>query len=263
MKKGCLIALAIVTGLAILGVIAVAIVFGLTRGASKAGNEFIALTSAGKIEQAYESSSTALKTQQSLESFQRAVESLGLTKVTSASWSNREMKNDRVHLEGSGTTREGAKVPLTMDLIKENGDWKVLAVNLPAAGVAEQPGELKTPSDQELRALLLDSLLSFNQAVQAKSFDRFHDQLSLAWQEQITPEKLASVFQEFTDKEIEIGQLRNLEAIFDKPPAIDANGLLILSGYYLSTPNRVYFTLKYIYEHPSWKLFGIKVDVRE
>jgi hypothetical protein len=263
MKKGCLIALAIVTGLAILGIIVVAIVFGLTSGASKAGNKFIALTSAGKIQQAYESSSTALKTQQSFETFQRAIERLGLAEVTSASWSNREMKNDRVHLEGSGTTRKGGKVPLTMDLIKESNDWKVLAVNVPAAGVAEQSGDLKMPSDPELRALLLDSLLSFNQAVQAKRFDQFHQQLSVAWQEQITSEKLASVFQEFTDKQIDISGVKNLEPIFDKPPAIDSNGLLIVSGYYATTPTRVHFTLKYIYEHPAWKLFGIKVDVRE
>ncbi len=263
MKKGCLIALGVAGGLAVVGVIVVALVFGLTRGAAKAGDDFLALTSSGKIREAYESCSTTLKTQQSFEAFERAVQRLGLTEVTSASWSNREMKNDRVHLDGTGSTRAGGKVPLTMDLIKEAGNWKVVAVNVPAAGVAVAAGEAKMPSDSELRALALDSLLAFNEAVRADDFARFHEQISAAWQEQITAEQLATAFHDFTEKHIDIGGIKDVQPIFNEPPQIDSNGVLVLSGYYPAKPNRVVFRLKYVYEHPNWKLFGIKVNVGE
>ncbi|MEO6971646.1 MAG: hypothetical protein ABI217_12220 [Chthoniobacterales bacterium] len=49
---------------------------------------------------------------------------LGLTDYASVFWSNREIKNDRAHLEGSVTTRAGGTIPLTMELVKENGAWK-------------------------------------------------------------------------------------------------------------------------------------------
>jgi hypothetical protein len=263
MKKGCLIALAVVGGLAVLGAIAVVVVFGLTRGATKAGDDFLALTSSGKIREAYESSATTLKTQQSFEAFERAVQRLGLSEVTSASWSQRELKNDRVHLDGSGRTRSGGKVPLTMDLIKEGGAWKVLAVNVPASGVAASSGETKMPPDTELRALALDSLLAFNDAVQTNDFTRFHQQISAAWQEQITPAKLAEVFHDFVVKQINIAGIKNVQPIFNEPPQVDSNGLLVISGYYPTKPARVVFRLKYIYEHPNWKLFGIKVNTGE
>jgi hypothetical protein len=34
-----------------------------------------------------------------------------------------------------------------------------------------------------------------------------------------------------------------------------------MEGYYPTQPLKVNFKLKYIYEHPAWKLFGINVNV--
>src|SRR3984893_3364444 len=113
MKKGCLIAVA--AGL-VLVVLIILLAFGLTRGAVKAGNEFLGLIGSGKIAAAYESASATLKSQQSVGALEQAVKNLGLTDFTSASWSSRETKNDRARLEGSVKTRSGGKIPLTMEL---------------------------------------------------------------------------------------------------------------------------------------------------
>ena len=81
------------------------------------------------------------------------------------------------------------------------------------------------------------------------------------WQEQITPEKLREIFGDFIDKQVDISSITGVEPILTEPPEIDSNGILILQRYYPTHPARVNFRLKYLYEHPAWKLFGIQVNV--
>jgi len=42
---------------------------------------------------------------------------------------------------------------------------------------------------------------------------------------------------------------------------VNSDGLLILAGHYDGHPYRIQFALKYIYELPSWKLFGLDVNL--
>ena len=258
MKKGCLIALGI--GLALILVILL-VVFGMTRGAVKAGNDFLGLLGSGKIAQAYEEASPTLKSQQTEAVFERGVRQLGLTDFASASWSNREVKNDRGHLEGSITTKSGGKIPLQMELIKEAGKWKVYGVTAPQSGVAAEPGGKQMPADEKLKAMTRESLLAFNQAVKEKSFVNFHKQISTIWQQQITPEKFMESFKPFVDKGVDLSPVKKVDPIFDDPPAIDSQGILTLKGYFPTQPAKVFFRLRYVYEHPSWKLLGIRVNM--
>jgi hypothetical protein len=258
MKKGCLIAVGICLGLV---VIIILLAFGLTRGAVKAGDEFLEQIGSGKIAAAYESASPTLKSQQTAKSFEQAVKDLGLTDFASASWSSRETKNDRARLEGSVKTRSGGKIPLTMELVKESGMWKVIYLSAPQAGVSVEQGGKQLPSDEKSKALALDSLLAFNKAVQDKSFVGFHQQISRRWQEQITPDKLKEVFNQFIEKQIDISRIKEVEPILNAAPQINSDGLLVLEGYYPTHSNKIYFRLKYTYEHPAWKLFGIQVNV--
>jgi hypothetical protein len=258
MKKGCLITIA--AALALI-VIIILVAFGLTRGAVKAGDEFLGLIGSGKVAAAYESASGTLKSQQTLESFEEAVKNLGLTDFASVSWSSREVKNDRAHLEGSVKTRSGGKIPLTMELVKESHVWRVIYLSAPQAGVSVAQAGKQLPPDENSKALALDSLLAFNKAVQQKSFAGFHQQISKKWQEQITPDQLKDVFNQFIEKQIDISPIKQAEPILSAAPQINPDGLLVLEGYYPTHPNKVYFRLKYIYEHPAWKLFGIQVNV--
>src|SRR5258708_2115094 len=146
MKKGCLIAIA--AGL-LLVVIIILLAFGLTRGAVKAGDQFLGLIGSGKIADAYESASPTLKSQQTAKSFEQAVKDLGLTDFASASWSSRETKNDRARLEGSVKTRAGGKIPLTMELVKESGAWKVIYISAPQAGVSVEQRGKQLPSNEK------------------------------------------------------------------------------------------------------------------
>ena len=119
----------------------------------------------------------------------------------------------------------------------------------------------KIPSEKDAKTLARDSLLAFNKAVAAKDFTGFVAQVSKLWQGQVTAAQLAEIFKVFIEQGIDIGFIADLEPIFETPPAIDGDGVLVLKGHYDSKPNKVEFVLKYIYEKPAWKLFGINVHV--
>jgi hypothetical protein len=261
MKKGCLIAAAVgLAGLIFLGVV-IYFGFALTSGVADAGKTFLSQIGSGNIKEAYESASATLKSQQTEEEFEESVKKLGLTDYASASWSNRQMENDRGQLEGSVTTRSGGVIPLRMELIKESGKWKVFALSAPQAGVAAEQSAKAVPSDEKLKAMALESLLAFNKAVQDKSFAAFQEQGSSAFREQLSPEKLLAAFKGFVDQGIDISSIEKVQPVFDTPPAIDAHGVLILKGSYPTKPRPVVFELKYGFESGGWRIQGINVNV--
>ena len=54
--------------------------------------------------------------------------------------------------------------------------------------------------------MVAEALLGFNQAVRTKDFTAFYGQLSDVWKKETTPERLRTTFQEFLDKDIDIGK---------------------------------------------------------
>lgn len=123
-------------------------------------------------------------------------------------------------------------------------------------------GEIPTlPKNKELKALAFDSLFAFNKAVQEKSFAHFHEErLSSLFRKQFPLEKFTAAFQVFIDKGYDISNIAKSEPVFDIPPAIDSDGLLVLQGHYPTQPNKVTFKLTYVYESSAWKLLGINVQ---
>ena len=120
----------------------------------------------------------------------------------------------------------------------------------------------KVPAEKELKTLALNSLLSFNKAVQAKDFTGFHKEISALWQAQVTPTKLKESFQTFIDQQLDISPISAVEPVFDETPKIDGDGVLVVKGSYPTTPTKVDFRLKYLYEKTAWRLVGIKVDAK-
>ena len=162
-------------------------------------------------------------------------------------------------LKGHYATRPN-KVTFKLSYLREGSDWKVLGINAQVVPFVENTG--KVPSDKELRGLALDSLLSFNKAIQARSFEGFYGRIANLWRKETTPEKLLEIFQAFIDQKIDITPITKLEPAFDGSPAINDDGFLVLKGSYPTKPSKVSFELKYVFEDDAWKLVGINVHVK-
>jgi hypothetical protein len=138
----------------------------------------------------------------------------------------------------------------------------IAAVISTSVAHAGESGEV--PEETELKSMTETSLLSFGRAVKKKDFSRFYEDVASVWQKQTSPEKLEEAFSDFLDKGIDLPSVvKEMEPVFNHPAAIGADGVLLIQGYYPTTPNRVIFKLKYLNEEGEWKLVGINVNLKE
>ena len=127
------------------------LVFYFTSGVDDA-EKFLALVAKSDLHSAYGLTSSAFQAQLSEESFADQVKRLGLLDNASATWTSREIKNNQATLSGSVTTKQRGTIPLTMTLVKEDGNWKVLSLLGPQTGVQISSRGKKLPTDEKLRS---------------------------------------------------------------------------------------------------------------
>jgi hypothetical protein len=258
-KRTLLIVAGVLGGIAALGGGLVALIFFLTSGVTTAADQFLALLGQGRTPDAYRSTASAFQRTTDEPAFAQVVAELGLDHFASSSWSSRRFQNDTGAVEGTITTREGGKVPLAIQLVKEGGAWKVLGLTSSNPGAqVRRP----IPSDAQLRELVTATLTAFDAAVQTRDFTAFHAGTARLWQSQTSPPAVQAAFQEFIDKDIRLGTLDATTVVLDQAPIIDANGLLELTGYFVA-PRRVTFKQRYAYEHPAWRLVSLKVSTSD
>ena len=239
---------------------------------------FFEQIAAGRAEDAYESASFNFKAQQNAKGFEATVKDLKLTEFASAQMETENRDRHSVRLRADLKLKSGESVPLIVTLNRETDAWRVFSIRSPrdpATGRIENkfslvgkttslidPVNRPMPDDAVQRRLVRETLLRFNDAIQQQSFDDFYESVSKAWRDQLTKGQLQRAFQPFLDKQVDISGIKDVEAVFDPAPTINSDGLLILTGSYATNPYKVFFSLKFIYELPNWKLFGVDVNLR-
>jgi len=152
----------------------------------------------------------------------------------------------------------------TLKFYREAGEWKLLGINVNLRAAADPNAERpKPPPDAELKKLVRQTLLDFNDAVQTKNFTEFHARASAPLRQQVSPEKLRQAFQAFIDRRVNIASVKDLEPKFDAAPKVDADGVLTVKGAYPTRPTRTAFQLKYFQEKGEWRVLGVNVDTTE
>jgi hypothetical protein len=122
------------------------------------------------------------------------------------------------------------------------------------------------PADDELQAMIKETLLDFDSAVQKADFSDFYSHIAKEWQKQTSPESMKTTFQGFIDKNISIKDIGSLDAEFSPTPSIGREvgfKTLMVEGKYPTTPRSTKFELNYIANGKDWKLSKIVVDTTE
>jgi hypothetical protein len=240
---------------------------------------FMQQISNGQAQEAYQSSTFGFQAQRTAAVFEKAAQDMGLVGYASAQWQTLERDGRTAKVPVVITTRTGQQLPIIVTLLDESGAWRVFSLKSPPSeqtGIAENKFTLvgkataltnsvlqPTPPEEEVRMLVRDNLLRFNNAIATESFDEFYDSVSRKWQEQLTKGQLQRAFQPFIDKKVSIAAVGETEAVLDAAPSVNSEGLLLVSGSYPTQPYRIFFTLKFYYELPAWKLFGLEVNLRQ
>lgn len=248
----------------------------------RAANDFFLMIGQGrleKVQQAYESTSFAFRAGTSFKNFEATARELGLTAgPVSCNWLKAEPQDRDIRLTGEVKSADGKGVPIIVRLTLERGEWRVFSLRNPdRAGKKEidrfslvGKGEAfntaashEMPPLETVQKLTRDSLLLFNEAIQRQDFAEFYSKVSQEWQEQLTLGQLQRAFQPFIDNRVDISSIEKLQPLFDKAPQVQSDGILIVEGHYPSKPLAAFFRLRFAYNFPYWKLFGVELQVRD
>ncbi len=119
------IALKIVGGFLTFLVAVFGIAMLLTNGLPKSANAFFDKIAVGDLQTAYNNTSVGFRKETSYEQFNKFVTTLDLKDYESSSWNDRSIDNDRGTLKGSIKFKKGSSLPMSIQLVKEAGDWKI------------------------------------------------------------------------------------------------------------------------------------------
>ena len=120
----------VVIGIVIFIVGVVTLAMFATSGLDKPVQRHFAALRSGDFVAAYSELSVAARQATSLDQFKTMIAYYpGLTHVTGSSFTTRTWENGQGHLEGVLELEGGGKLPIVVNLVKENDQWKILAYN--------------------------------------------------------------------------------------------------------------------------------------
>ncbi len=249
--------------LAVIVIIGIFVVFRLTSGIVDVADQFFKAVQAQEFSEAYTYVAEDFRAATSLDQLKTFLGQSALINYQNASWNSREITTSQGKLEGTIKTTDGGSVPVRMTFVKEQGKWKILYIEKTEAGLMAEEETTKTiPPLDEINLMTANAMHELALAINARDFSSFYAKLSKLWQSQTTADDLYKAFKSFSDQNVDLTVLEGMDPVFDQPPKIDDNGMLILEGYYPTQPSVTYFDLKYLYEHPGWKLAGVHVQLK-
>jgi hypothetical protein len=247
-------------------VIVVVLAMFMTSGMTESAETFFAQIKAGQYDQAYQSLSADFKGSTTQEQLIAFMKQTGLDRYQSASWGNRSFEGKQGKLEGSITTPDGS-IPVVIKFTKtEKGGWQIYSIFKPESGLKTDKKETE-PTHQKPDAtsaivLIKKTIKIFALGVKAKDFSLFYDTIAKVWQRQTTVSALEKAFKSYTEQNIDLTVLNDLDPVLEGNPTVNEKGILTVQGYYPTKPKRFYFTLGYYQEDGMWKLINIDTKIR-
>lgn len=230
-------------------------VFVATQPVVDVSNRFLKELGDGHSEAAYQMTSDGYRAEQDIVSFNTITHRLSLDEFESASWASRSIVNNEGKVEGQVQTRSGKSYQTAMELVKENGVWKIAKVKV--SDIEMHAYKIpKIPGTEDLRLLAKTTFLEVNKSIRANDFTSLHTYISEYWRKQTSAEALAKALSGFVQNRIDISIVATLTPTFDPAPTINEDDFLVLSGKYVNGDGRLVFKLKYIQEGGVWKLAG-------
>ncbi len=258
MKKWMKIALGIVAVI----VVAVAAGFYFTSGVTEVADGFFKAARQKDIKKAHAYLAKEFKAMADEATLADYLARSSFANVKDTSWSSRQVSGGRGEVVGTLTTDSGGSIPVKMTFVKEGDAWKIYSIQKPTAGLQSESTSPGIPGKSEQVVLAKQSTANFVKSVNAKDMGHFRSTISSLWQKQFTTEQLNQAYKAVIESGANWAVLNDLEPVLTPEASIDKDGVLTLEGYYPTTPSRVYFKHKYVFEGAAWKLLGFHLQTK-
>jgi hypothetical protein len=252
----------IIIGFVIVVMLIITAVFYFTSELPKTAEKFFTAVKNKNMAQAYSYVSDSFKQKTSQEALQNFLQNNGFDSYQDASWNSRKVVNNTGQLVGHILTSSGKELPLTVDFIKSQNEWKIHAINKPSSGVQKSKQTAQMPSEQDLISLVSSTMAIFAQSISQKDMQQLRDNSSTLFKKEVSLEAFNEGYKPFFKFEKKLLVLNKLSPQFTQKALINENGVLIIQGQYPTNPSPLVFICKYIYEGYGWKLIGLNVNVK-
>lgn len=238
-------------------------VFWATSGIVDVADEFFAAAYEGDYDTAHSLTSQRLQDQGSPQALEQFLTAQGLDKVTETSWNSRNIENSTGRLEGTVTTESGGNIPITVEFVSENDEWKISFIEPQRVGMQTSGGGMAAGNSPPPRgagsgaqsAIDPDAayastgrwLVSSGRLVSAWADDDY-EMFSYIWKDEPAPEVLRERYPRgsLTDEEIE--QLEDVRPVLETA-RYNEDGNVEL-GLSMTIPSRVVRTV-FTFERPE------------
>ncbi len=120
--------------------------------------------------------------------------------------------------------------------------------------------KLAIPDPRRLNLLIRSTIVAVNHANITGNYSVLRDLSAPAFQQVNNPARLAELFAGLRKRNLDLAPTLLFDPKLIRPPAIQKNGLLRLSGFFDTRPERVVFDFQFQRIGATWRLFGLSVN---
>jgi hypothetical protein len=125
----------------------------------------------------------------------------------------------------------------------------------------EQPAG-QMPDAYKLNMLIRTTLIALNQANQTGNYSVLRDLGTPQFQSLNNDARLAEIFASLRNRKLDLSPLLFFDPKLIREPALQAGGLLRLTGYIPTDPERILFDMGFERVGDQWRLSAIVIDVQ-
>ena len=126
------------------------------------------------------------------------------------------------------------------------------------------PNPLPTmPSDDKLLILINSALIALNQANVTGNYTVLRDMAAPGFKRVNSPERLAKVFSDLRSRNLDLSPVVLFQPKLYRKPEINQRGMLRITGFFPTSPERVNFDLIFQPVQGKWSLYGIAVNTQK
>lgn len=138
---------------------------------------------------------------------------------------------------------------------------KEIAPTLPKAPTADK-SPLGRPDDYKLNMLIRTTLIALNQANATGNYSVLRDLGTPQFQAMNTDARLSEIFAGLRSRNLDLSPVIFFDPKLVREPTMQAGGLLRLTGYVPTEPQRVLFDMGFERVGDQWRLSAIIIDVQ-
>jgi hypothetical protein len=128
-----------------------------------------------------------------------------------------------------------------------------------AAPAAKEQAKPPVPAPEQLAMMIQTSVVALSQANLTGNFTVLHALGAPSFQQANPPQKLAEIFKNFREQNIDLTPIILFSPVLLREPVINDKGMLHLVGYYKTQPQQVHFELLFQPIAGQWRLLGLSV----